>query len=205
MSNEKLSASLEDYLERIHRIVAEKRVARPRDIGRALGVNGSSVTGALRMLAEHGLIHYAPYEFVTLTPSGERAAHDVCHRHEVLRRFLAEVLGIKEAVADSGACRMEHSIPPNVLRKLVLFVDFVQNTPGGGKLLDQFRTSCEGAPVPARQGSRVRGQEPAGHGSRGRSRSMAGDADASHRTRAASRAGRTDGPGTRASRKAGRP
>jgi DtxR family Mn-dependent transcriptional regulator len=40
-----LSASLEDYLEAIFHIVAEKQAARVKDIAKRLSVNNSSVTG----------------------------------------------------------------------------------------------------------------------------------------------------------------
>ena len=43
-----LSASLEDYIEAIYHIVAEKQVARGKDIAARLNVSGASVTEALR-------------------------------------------------------------------------------------------------------------------------------------------------------------
>ena len=54
-----LSASLEDYLKAIFRIVAVKQAARAKDISARLNVSNSSVTGALRTLADRGLINYA--------------------------------------------------------------------------------------------------------------------------------------------------
>ena len=73
MSEKKqLTASLEDYLEAIYEISQKRRVARSRDIVKRMGVNGSSVTGALKVLAGQELIDYEPYGFVTLTDSGKR-------------------------------------------------------------------------------------------------------------------------------------
>ena len=66
-----LSASLEDYLKAIFRIVAVKQAARAKDISARLSVSNSSVTGALRTLADRGLINYAPYDLITLTPLGQ--------------------------------------------------------------------------------------------------------------------------------------
>jgi len=54
-STKTLSASLEDYLEAIYHIVREKKAARAKDISKRLGVNRSSVTGALHSLAERKL------------------------------------------------------------------------------------------------------------------------------------------------------
>ena len=44
--SEALTASMEDYLEAIFYIVAEKGAARAKDISKRLKVNHSSVTGA---------------------------------------------------------------------------------------------------------------------------------------------------------------
>ena len=67
-----LSSSLEDYLEVIFHLVAAKQVARVKDIAKKIQVKNSSVTGALRPLADKGLINYTPYDVVTLTPRPAR-------------------------------------------------------------------------------------------------------------------------------------
>ena len=61
---EKLSASQEDYLETIFNLTADSAVARSREIADKLGVTASSVTGALRSLAQKELIHYQPYGYI---------------------------------------------------------------------------------------------------------------------------------------------
>ncbi len=70
MSAETLSASLEDYLEAIYHLIAGKQAARVKDISKRLKVNSSSVTGALKALAERKLVSYAPYELVTVAAAG---------------------------------------------------------------------------------------------------------------------------------------
>ncbi len=57
---DKLSASLEDYLESIYVVAAEKGAARPKDLAERLNVKPASVTGALRHLAGRKLINYTP-------------------------------------------------------------------------------------------------------------------------------------------------
>lgn len=127
-----LSSSLEDYLEVIFHLVAEKQVARVKDIARLIHVKNSSVTGALRALAERGLIHYAPYDVVTLTPTGKDVAEDVVRRHEVLRDFFVNVLAVDPAEADEAACRMEHCISPGILERFVEFSAYVAMCPRNG-------------------------------------------------------------------------
>jgi DtxR family Mn-dependent transcriptional regulator len=141
---EALTASLEDYLEAIFHIVAEKQVARAKDIGKRLRVGGSSVTGALHSLADRGLINYAPYDVITLTSKGKRMAEDVVRRHEALRDFFIDVLAIKAADADEAACAMEHSIPKNIVERLIEFANFVETCPRGGtKWIAGFGYHCE--------------------------------------------------------------
>src|SRR5215471_13821921 len=112
-----LSASLEDYLKAILQVVTVKQAARAKDISARLGVTNSSVTGALRMLADRGLINYAPYDLITLTQVGRVAARDVLRRQEVLRDFFVKVLAVDHETAEVGACKMEHEIPPAILER----------------------------------------------------------------------------------------
>jgi DtxR family Mn-dependent transcriptional regulator len=147
---ETLTASLEDYLEAIFQIIAEKEAVRPKDIARRLKVSNPSVTGALRALAEKELINYAPYDVITLTPGGKAAAKDVIRRHEVLRDFFVKVLAVEEATADRAACDMEHWIPRIILERFIQFVEFVETCPrGGSKWIAGFGYHCNYGGDPA--------------------------------------------------------
>ena len=139
-----LSESLEDYLEAIYHIVSQKQAARATDISRRMKVNRSSVTGALRSLSDKGLINYAPYDIVTLTPEGSAAARRVAHGHEVLRDFFTLVLAVDDGLADSAACGMEHHVGRDVLRRLGYLARFIADgtADDGGQWLDRFRAYC---------------------------------------------------------------
>lgn len=139
-----LSESLEDYLETIHHLVRKNRVARVKDIAARMEVHMSSVTGAVRALAAKKLVHYDPYSYVTLTERGEAIARDVARRHEVLAGFLTKVLGVGAAVAARSACHMEHAIEPEVLKRLIKFVEFMERCPRGGyDWINRFGESCD--------------------------------------------------------------
>ena len=90
--NSALTHSLEDYIEAIYNTIAEKQVARSKDVKQRLKVNGASVTGALRNLAEKGMINYEPYEVITLTPKGFKVAQIIVRRHEILKDFNYHIL-----------------------------------------------------------------------------------------------------------------
>jgi DtxR family Mn-dependent transcriptional regulator len=124
-----LSESLEDYLEAIHHIVRRKGAARGKDISLRLKVNRSSVSGALRTLAEKKLVNYAPYDIVTLTAEGRDVAQRIVRRHEVLRDFISRVLGLDDRIAEENACRMEHAASQPVLDRLAQFIEFIRVCP----------------------------------------------------------------------------
>jgi len=127
---------MEDYLETILQILQEKHAVRAKEIATRMGVRSSSVTGALRMLADKGMIVHAPYDVITLTAEGDRLARDIQLRHRSLRNFFTRVLQIEPALADGAACQMEHGIPkvihgiPKViLDRLIAYLTFVESCP----------------------------------------------------------------------------
>ncbi len=139
-----LSASLEDYLETIYHIISEKQVARAKEIAAKLKVSRSSVTEAFRALAQRGFINYAPYEVITLTPSGKEMAEDVIRRHRALKEFFIKVLAVNEKVAEEGACRIEHAAPKEIIDRLTQFVQFMEKCPRGGQdLIKSFSRYCQ--------------------------------------------------------------
>jgi DtxR family Mn-dependent transcriptional regulator len=139
-----LSASLEDYLEAIYHIIKEKHVARSKEIAAILKVSRASVTEALRALAKRELINYAPYEAITMTTKGNKAAESVIFRHDALKQFFIEVLAVDPPVAEEGACRVEHAAPPEVIAHMISFIEFLKIGPrGGNELLQGFADYCK--------------------------------------------------------------
>ena len=143
MKRLKLTKSLEDYLEAVLALVRRGRVARVRDIARRLGVGSPSVTAALKSLSKRGLVNYDPYEVVTLTERGRELAEGVQHRHDVIRGFLTDVLGVEAGPAEDYACRMEHAVDEALLERFGRLVEFVRRGPGNGAdWLASFRRYC---------------------------------------------------------------
>lgn len=139
-----LSASLEDYIEAIYHIIEDKLVARSKEIAARLDVSRASVTEALRALSKKELINYAPYEAITLTEKGKVVAEDVIFRHEALKTFFIEVLAIEQSVAEEGACKIEHTAPPEIIQRMINFTEFMQVCPrGGDTMIKGFAEYCE--------------------------------------------------------------
>ena len=125
----KISASLQDYLEAIFHIISEKGGVRAKDIAVYLGVKAGSVTTALKSLARNDYVNYETYEVITLTDKGLEEAKYVIEKHEKLKNFFVEVLGADSVLADSGACKIEHVIPNELVERLVSFADFIRCCP----------------------------------------------------------------------------
>ena len=128
----KISASLEDYLEAIYEIIEEKQAVRAKDIADRLDVAASSVTIALRGLVKRELINHVPYDVITLTPHGKKLAKEVARKHGILKQFFTKVLAVDESVADDCACKMEHVVPDEVLKRFVEFIKFEETCDHGG-------------------------------------------------------------------------
>ncbi|MBN1393383.1 MAG: metal-dependent transcriptional regulator [Sedimentisphaerales bacterium] len=134
-----LSASLEDYLEAIFNLAGETNVARSKDIAETLGVSKASVTGALRTLKAKGLANYKPYNFVTLTEDGKKNAAEIVRKHNILKSFFINVLGVKKEVAQQAACKAEHTLGPEVIARLLSFIKFVNKSSKKGRdFADKF-------------------------------------------------------------------
>src|SRR6056297_1675065 len=101
---------MEDYLETIFDLDQEKKVVRVKDIAKRLEVRMPTVTSMLKTLSKRGLVHYEKYEYVDLTAEGLDIGREVQRRHEILFKFLTNILKIKVDTANEEACKMEHTL-----------------------------------------------------------------------------------------------
>jgi DtxR family Mn-dependent transcriptional regulator len=144
-SSSDLTVNLGDYLEAIHHLESEKRVARAKDIADRLEVTRASVTGMLKALSGRGLIYYEPYSFVTLTPEGNKAAKDLIHRHQVLSNFFESVLLLDPETAERNAYRGKHFIDKAATDQMVRMLDY-RETDQGKACLEGFEKHIQSPP-----------------------------------------------------------
>ncbi len=174
----RLSPSLEDYLEAILLLIRRGRVARVRDIAHLSGVGMSSVTAALKTLSSRELVNYDPYQVVTLTDGGRVIAERIYHRHEVLRRFMTDVLGMDGRTAEANACRMEHAVDDAALERLTKFAEFIRHCPRAGKdWIENFLKYCSGLEDPEKCSQCINNIRPPQHAGKLRDEAVKGDQD----------------------------
>ncbi len=139
-SEREISITLENYIKKIGELSLKNREVRVKDIADALNVKLSTVTSALKILSEKGYINYKPYKPITLTEEGEKIAHDLINKKEILTSFFEEILDISEEDAGKLACEMEHTISKENLEKFKNFLVFIDSCPFGGMdLKNKFR------------------------------------------------------------------
>lgn len=148
---------MEDYLEAIARLEREEGAARVSRIARLLEVKNSSVNAAVAALAGKGLVLHEKYGYVELTAPGKKLAGRVQDRHDVLARFLIEILGVEETTAREDACRMEHAISPETFDRLAGLMEFAGTGPGGKttRWLENLHRHLEAVTGPVRKGPGV--------------------------------------------------
>ena len=105
----KRNESQEDYLESILILSEKQDHVRSIDVVNDLGFKKSSVSVAMKLLREKGLIEASPEGYLTLTKEGLKIAESVYERHVILSKCLI-ALGVSEDVAMEDACRIEHDL-----------------------------------------------------------------------------------------------
>ncbi|HBA59691.1 MAG TPA: hypothetical protein DCZ92_02485 [Elusimicrobia bacterium] len=122
-----LSDSLEDYLEAAWLLGREAGCARACDIGRRLRVSKPSVNSAMKALAARGLIKQERYGSVCLTPRGLKAGAEIAGRHSLLKDFFTSILRLSPAEAEKDACRAEHALGREALRRMGALARFLKS------------------------------------------------------------------------------
>lgn len=125
-----LSEAQEDYLKAIYQL-GEGGTVTPQALAERMRVRPASVTGMLKKLAALGLVEYAPYRGVRLTPAGLRVALEVVRHHRLLEAFLAKALGFSWERVHEEADRLEHHISEEFEERISELLGHPERDPHG--------------------------------------------------------------------------
>ncbi|NMO96861.1 transcriptional regulator MntR [Paenibacillus lemnae] len=101
--------SMEDYLERIYKLIEEKGYARVSDIAEGLEVHPSSVTKMIQKLDKDEYLIYEKYRGLVLTSKGKKMGKRLMARHQLLEQFLG-MIGVQEENIYGDVEGIEHHL-----------------------------------------------------------------------------------------------
>ena len=119
----KLTGSQEEYLKTIY--ILEKNIGKIRvtDIAKKLKITKPSVNRAIKHLRD-----------INLTYQGEELAKEIIKKHDIIKMFLVDILGIEDKDAEEEAKSMKHAMSPDTTKKLEKYIS---------KIMDLGDLECE--------------------------------------------------------------
>jgi Mn-dependent DtxR family transcriptional regulator len=113
----KIRESSEDYLENIYILKQKNGFVRSVDLATAMNFSKPSISRAVHLLKDKGLLKIVSGGGLELTEAGEKIARAIYERHVFLTKHLMS-LGVPEEVAAADACRLEHVLSEVSYRKI---------------------------------------------------------------------------------------
>ncbi len=107
-----LLESGENYLETILILTKRNGSVRSIDVAAEMNFTKASVSRAMSILKRENYITMENDGRILLTDAGMQQATAILERHLILTRFINEVLGVPQEIAEKDACRIEHIISP---------------------------------------------------------------------------------------------
>jgi Mn-dependent DtxR family transcriptional regulator len=135
--------SVEDYLERIYKLIEEKGYARVSDIAEGLQVHPSSVTKMIQKLDRDQYLIYEKYRGLILTNKGKRMGKRLVDRHDLLERFLRQI-GVAEEQIYTDVEGIEHHLSASSISSIEILLEWFKRNPQNVLQLQQLREELEG-------------------------------------------------------------
>jgi Mn-dependent DtxR family transcriptional regulator len=120
--------SMEDYLERIYKLIDEKGYARVSDIAEGLEVHPSSVTKMIQKLDKDNYLIYERYRGLVLTSKGKKMGKRLVDRHQLLENFL-KMIGVQEENIYKDVEGIEHHLSWDSITCIEVLVEFFRRHP----------------------------------------------------------------------------
>lgn len=134
--------SMEDYLERIYKLVDEKGYARVSDIAEGLSVHPSSVTKMIQKLDKSSYLVYEKYRGLMLTSKGKKMGKRLMERHQLLESFLT-LIGVQEENIYKDVEGIEHHLSSDSITCIETLVEYFKQDPSRVANLHKLREELE--------------------------------------------------------------
>lgn len=134
--------SMEDYLERIYKLIEEKGYARVSDIAEGLEVHPSSVTKMIQKLDKDNYLIYEKYRGLVLTNKGKKMGKRLMERHHLLEEFLTAI-GVQEENIYKDVEGIEHHLSWDSITCIETLVEFLKRDSGRVEELKAIRADMD--------------------------------------------------------------
>ncbi|GKH30815.1 metal-dependent transcriptional regulator [Muricomes sp. OA1] len=121
-----LTASMEDYLEMICRMLKGQDIVRIQALSENLHVKPSSASKMVNALKERGYISFQKYGYLTATPKGLEVGEYLLYRHDILHKFLC-LLNHSENELEQVE-KIEHFINRETIENLHLLLERLKSS-----------------------------------------------------------------------------
>ncbi len=122
-----ITNSQEEYIKTIYILSKTEKEIRVTDIANKLKITKPSVNRAIKNLAEIDLIQYKTYGEIKITEKGKQQAQKILKKEDLLKIFLAGVLGIETKKAEKEAISMKHAISQETEEELEKYINKLLN------------------------------------------------------------------------------
>lgn len=117
-----LTKSLEEYISTIYILEKTNKKIRVTDIATKMLITKPSVNRALKTLREKGYVNFEPYTDITLTDEGREVAQEISKKYDIVKIFLAEILGVSQKTAEIDSLKIKAVISEETEQKLQEFM-----------------------------------------------------------------------------------
>ena len=119
-----ITPRIEDYLEEIFLLESTGLAITVTDLAERLKITKGTVTATVQKMVEAGMLTHERYGSLHLTKEGRRKGLLVYRRHEGLRAFFHELLGLDRGLSSEMACNMEHYLDTVTDERLYAMLEF---------------------------------------------------------------------------------
>jgi DtxR family Mn-dependent transcriptional regulator len=123
-----ITARIEDYLEEVFLLECTGHEITVTDLAERLGITKGTVTATVQKLVDAGLLKHERYGSLHLTRDGRQKGLMVYRRHEGLRAFFHELLGVDRDRSSEMACSMEHYMDTVTDERLFSMLEFFRRS-----------------------------------------------------------------------------
>lgn len=96
-----------------------------------IGVSASTVSEAVRKLADQGMVDHAKYGSITLTDDGRAAAIAMVRRHRLIETFLVQEMGYRWDEVHDEAEVLEHAVSDLLMSRIDAKLGYPERDPHG--------------------------------------------------------------------------